>query len=76
MLRYSISQTLRTSIVPGRRTIATTAVKMAEGDAGAPKTGGAAQRLVVPITSYGVECCFRCCSFVQGHGVLEWKWEL
>ena len=48
MFRHSVIQTLRTTTIPARRTITTTALKMAEGDAGAPRSGGSAQGLVVP----------------------------
>lgn len=46
MLRHSILQTFKTTIVPARRTITTTVPKMAEGDAGAPRSGGTAHGLV------------------------------
>ncbi|MCJ1453828.1 hypothetical protein MMC28_004177 [Mycoblastus sanguinarius] len=47
MYRQSLVQSLkpglRSTIFPTSRTITSTAIRMAEGDTGAPKTGGAAQ---------------------------------
>ena len=47
MLRHSVTQTIKFATAPVRRTITTTTLKMAEGDAGAPRAGGSARRLVL-----------------------------
>lgn len=61
MIRQSIVQTLKTTTftVPVRRTISTTAIRMAEGDAGAPRSGGAAQGYVVSL-QYAHQWPFSC----------------
>ncbi|KAL8866189.1 MAG: hypothetical protein Q9174_006447 [Haloplaca sp. 1 TL-2023] len=46
MTRTAVFQSIRPIIrlsIPARRTISTTALRMAAGDAGAPRAGGAAQ---------------------------------